>query len=84
MSSADNDPITDTAFSSETASLRPAFDAKCAHDDLDVDLREGLPVARRDDIRDQWETDLSDLTTSPPPFAEAQTTIEDYIEQLLD
>jgi predicted nucleotidyltransferase component of viral defense system len=64
-------------------SIRPAFDAKCAHDNFDVDLREGLPVERRDDIRNQWQTDLTDLTTSPPPFVEAQTTIEDYIEQLL-
>ena len=68
----------------DAAAVRPAFEAKCNHDDLAVDLREGLPVARRGEIRNQWETDLLDLTTSSPPFDEAQTTIEDYIEQLLD
>ncbi|WP_135536489.1 nucleotidyl transferase AbiEii/AbiGii toxin family protein [Halostella pelagica] len=46
----------------------PAFEAKCDHDDLDVDLTTGLPVDQREDIQRQWETSLPDLTGDPPLF----------------
>jgi predicted nucleotidyltransferase component of viral defense system len=63
--------------------IRPAFEAKCDHDDLAVDLHDGLPSDRQNDVQNQWETVLPDLTTNPPPFDDAWTTIEDYIEQFL-
>ncbi|WP_433632198.1 nucleotidyl transferase AbiEii/AbiGii toxin family protein [Halomicrococcus sp. NG-SE-24] len=46
----------------------PTFEAKCDHDDLDVDLTTGLPVNQREDIQRQWETSLPDLTGDPPLF----------------
>lgn len=46
----------------------PAFEAKCDHDDLDVDLTTGLPGDQREDIQRQWETSLPDLTGDPPLF----------------
>lgn len=61
--------------------IRPAFEAKSAHDNLDVDLGDGLPVNRRNDVQNQWETGFVDLMTTPPPFDEAWTTIEEYIQQ---
>lgn len=46
----------------------PAFEAKCNHDDLDVDFTTGLPVDQREDLQRQWETPLPDLTGNPPLF----------------
>ncbi|ADB63648.1 Domain of unknown function DUF1814 (plasmid) [Haloterrigena turkmenica DSM 5511] len=46
----------------------PAFEAKCNHDDLDIDLTMGLPVDQREDLQRQWETSLPDLTGDPPLF----------------
>jgi predicted nucleotidyltransferase component of viral defense system len=48
--------------------VRPAFEAKCEHDGLTVDLTKGLPEEQRDAIRQQWETTLPDLTGDPPAF----------------
>ncbi|MFB6229115.1 MAG: nucleotidyl transferase AbiEii/AbiGii toxin family protein [Halobacteriales archaeon] len=50
------------------AKVRHAFEAKCEHDGLTVDLTNGLPEDQRDAIRQQWETTLPDLTGEPPPF----------------
>jgi hypothetical protein len=48
--------------------VRPAFEAKCDHDGLTVDLTNGLPDGQRESIRHQWETTLPDLTGDPPVF----------------
>jgi len=48
--------------------VRPAFEAKCEHDGLQVDLMDGLPEKQQETIRHQWETTLPDLTGDPPPF----------------
>ena len=50
------------------AQVQPAFEAKCEHDGLSVDLSTGLPEEQRDVIRQQWETTLPDLTGEPPAF----------------
>lgn len=57
----------------------PAFEAKCEHDDLTVDLGQGLPVEQQDDIHQQWETTLPDLTSSPPSFE----TVWDRLDAVL-
>lgn len=63
------------------AGVRPAFEAKCEHDGLTVDLTKGLPEEQRDAIRQQWETTLPDLTGDPPAFEmvweRLDTTISD-------
>ena len=46
----------------------PAFEAKCEHDGLSVDLASGLPADRRAETKKQWETTLPDLTANPPAF----------------
>lgn len=51
------------AISVNAGIIRPAFEAKCDHDDLDVDLRNGLPIDRQNDVRNQWETVLPVLIT---------------------
>lgn len=48
----------------------PAFEAKCKHDGISVDLADGLPDEQREAIRQQWRTTLPDLTGSPPEFDE--------------
>jgi len=48
--------------------VRPAFEAKCEHDGLHVDLMDGLPEKQQEMIRQQWETTLPDLTGDPPAF----------------
>jgi len=48
--------------------VRPAFEAKCEHDGLHVDLTDGLPEKQQETIRHQWETTLPDLTGDPPAF----------------
>jgi len=50
------------------ADVRPAFEAKCEHDEITVDLTNGLPIEQQETIRHQWETTLPDLTGDPPAF----------------
>jgi predicted nucleotidyltransferase component of viral defense system len=50
------------------AEVQSAFEAKCTHGGLSVDLTTGLPEDQQDVIRQQWETTLPDLTGEPPEF----------------
>ncbi|SFR90692.1 hypothetical protein SAMN05216559_0824 [Halomicrobium zhouii] len=50
------------------AAVRPAFEAKCEHDGLRIELASGLPDEQRDGVRRQWETTLPDLTGDLPAF----------------
>lgn len=61
-----------------------AFEAKCEHDDLNVDLREGLPAAQRADIQRQWDTTLPDLTDAPPSFDVVWTTLDQFVQTKTD
>ena len=60
----------------------PAFEAKCDHEELDVDISTGLPANQREDIRRQWETTLPDLTGNPPLFDDVWTTLEQFVQTM--
>ena len=53
----------------------PAFEAKCDHEEFDVDISTGLPGNQREDIRRQWETTLPDLTNDPPLFDDERSIV---------
>ena len=63
------------------AEVQPAFEAKCEHDGFTVDLSTGLPENQRDDIRQQWETTLPDLTGEPPAFETVWERLDTTISQ---
>ena len=63
------------------AEVRPAFEAKCTHDGLTVDLATGLPKNQQDAIRQQWETTLPDLTGDPPGFETVWNRLDTAISQ---
>ena len=64
--------------------LLPAFTRKCEHDGLDIDLQDGLPGEKRDEIRDGWQHTLPDLVADLPEFSTMYETLEDYIDSLVD
>lgn len=68
----------------EDSVILPAFTRKCAHDDLDIDLQEGLPREKRDEIRDGWEKTLPDLVADLPEFGQVYDALEEYIDSLVD
>ena len=59
----------------------PAFNAKCNHDGLTVDLSDGLPDEQQETIRHQWETTLPDLTGDPPAFEMVWNRLNTAISQ---
>ena len=63
------------------ADVGPAFDAKCKHDGLIVDLNDGLPDEQQETIRHQWETTLPDLTGDPPAFEMVWNRLDTAISQ---
>jgi predicted nucleotidyltransferase component of viral defense system len=63
------------------ADVGPAFDAKCKHDGLTVDLNDGLPDEQQETIRHQWETTLPDLTGDPPAFEMVWEQLDTAISQ---
>jgi predicted nucleotidyltransferase component of viral defense system len=65
----------------DVPAVRRAFDAKCEHDGLTVDLTDGLPEAQRDAIHHQWETTLPDLTGEPPAFELVWNRLADTISE---
>jgi predicted nucleotidyltransferase component of viral defense system len=64
--------------------IRPAFTRKCEHDGLDIDLRDGLPREKRDEIRDGWQNTLPDLVADLPEFNAVYDTLEDYISSIVE
>jgi predicted nucleotidyltransferase component of viral defense system len=62
--------------------IRPAFTRKCEHDGLDIDLQDGLPREKRDEIRDGWQNTLPDLVADLPEFGRVYEALEEYIESL--
>ncbi|OIB58113.1 nucleotidyl transferase AbiEii/AbiGii toxin family protein [Natrialba sp. SSL1] len=61
----------------------PAFRRKCEHDDLDINLEEGLPSEKRAEIRGGWQNTLPDLVADLPEFDSVYATLEEYIESLI-
>jgi len=64
--------------------IRPAFTRKCEHDGLDIDLGDGLPGEKRDEIRDGWQHTLPDLVADLPAFNSVYDTLEEYISSIVD
>ncbi|RDZ44877.1 hypothetical protein C5B91_08980 [Haloferax sp. Atlit-10N] len=65
------------------SSILPAFSKKCEHDGLDIKLRDGLPTAKRDEIRDGWQQTLPDLVADLPEFGSVYNELEEYIDSLV-
>ena len=66
----------------DDSGILPAFTRKCEHDGLNIDLRDGLPSEKRDEIRDGWQNTLPDLVTDLPEFGSVYEALEDYIDSL--
>ncbi|CDK40144.1 nucleotidyl transferase AbiEii/AbiGii toxin family protein [Halorubrum sp. AJ67] len=62
----------------------PSISRKCEHDGLDIDLRDGLPREKRDEIRDGWQNTLPDLVADLPDFDPVYETLEEYVASLAD
>lgn len=62
--------------------ILPAFSRKCEHDGLDIDLEDGLPREKRDEIRDGWQNTLPDLVADLPEFGRVYEVLEEYVESL--
>jgi predicted nucleotidyltransferase component of viral defense system len=61
-----------------------AFTRKCEHDGLNIDLSDGLPKEKRDELRDGWQNTLPDLVADLPEFDVVYDALEDYIDSLVD
>lgn len=68
----------------DDSGILPAFTRKCEHDGLDIDLRDGLPREKRDELREGWQNTLPDLVAELPEFDSVYDTLEDYIDSLVD
>jgi len=64
--------------------ILPAFTRKCEHDGLNIDLRDGLPGEKRDEIRDGWQNTLPDLVADLPEFSVVYEALEDHVDSLVD
>ena len=62
--------------------IRPAFTRKCEHDGLDINLGDGLPGEKRDEIRDGWQNTLPDLVGDLPEVGPVYNVLEDYVDSL--
>jgi Uncharacterized conserved protein len=62
--------------------ILPAFRKKCDHEGLKIDLHDGLPREKRDEILSGWENTLPDLVSTLPEFTTVYDTLEDYIKTL--
>lgn len=72
-----------TDASIETSFIVPAFEAKCAHDDLDIDLRSGLPQGSRSEISAGWENTLPTLVAELPEFEEVYERLDSFVKSLV-
>ena len=72
-----------TDASIETSSIVPAFEAKCAHEDLDIDLRSGLPQGSRSEICAGWENTLPTLVAELPEFEEVYERLDSFVKSLV-
>lgn len=64
--------------------ILPTFTLKSEHDGLDIDLGDGPPGGKRDEIRDGWQNTLPDLVVDLPEFNSVYDTLEDYISSIVD
>ena len=68
----------------DDSDILPAFTRKCEHDGLEVNNQNGLPVAKRDEIRDGWQNTLPDLVADLPEFDLVYDTLEEYVSTLVE
>ena len=68
----------------DDSGLLPAFSRKCEHDGLDINLRDGLPREKQDEIRDGWQNTLPDLVADLPEFDRVYEALDDYVDSLVD
>lgn len=73
--------VTDVGF--DDSVVLPAFQTKCEHDGLEIDVSDGLPAEKQAGIRDEWDAMLPDLVADIPDLDEAHGTIESYLESLV-
>ena len=66
----------------DDSQVLPAFTRKCEHDGLDIDLRDGLPSEKEDEIREGWQHTLPDLVADLPDFEPVYAALEDFVESL--
>jgi predicted nucleotidyltransferase component of viral defense system len=62
--------------------ILPAFEKKCEHDNLNIDVETGLPTEEQDSIQRQWETTLPDLTGNPPAFEDMWTRLDRFVRTM--
>lgn len=60
--------------------IRPAFERKCEHENLDIDLQDGLPGEKREEIRAGWQRTLPDLVSDLPEFEPVYDALEAYVD----
>jgi predicted nucleotidyltransferase component of viral defense system len=72
-----------TEIGVDDAVVLPAFQAKCEHDGLEIDLSDRLPAEKRGGIRDGWNSTLPTLVADIPDLDEVYETIESYLESLV-
>jgi predicted nucleotidyltransferase component of viral defense system len=66
----------------EESVILPAFRSKCEHEGLEIDLRDGLPSEKRDEILSGWQNTLPDLVSTLPKFSTVYDTLGEYVETL--
>lgn len=62
--------------------ILPAFEKKCEHDSLVIDLADGLPSETKDDIQAGWEQTLPSLVADLPPFDVVYERLDSYLADL--
>jgi predicted nucleotidyltransferase component of viral defense system len=62
--------------------ILPAFEAKCKHDGLTVNLSAGAPAENHSTIEREWENTLPRLVSDVPPFEEVHREIGAYLESV--
>jgi predicted nucleotidyltransferase component of viral defense system len=62
--------------------ILPAFEAKCKHDGLTVNLSAGAPEENISTIEREWENTLPRLVSNVPEFDEVHREIRSYLESI--
>jgi predicted nucleotidyltransferase component of viral defense system len=63
----------------EESVILPAFRNKCEHEGLEIDLHNGLPREKRDEILSGWQNTLPDLVSTLPEFSTVYNTLEYFV-----
>jgi predicted nucleotidyltransferase component of viral defense system len=68
----------------DRSGIPSAFTRKCEHDDLDINIRDGLPEEKRGEIQSGWQNTLPDLVADLAPFDTVYDTLEEYVGSLTE